>query len=141
MVHLSPIQHFLGNQVSSALAQKFGTKVSVGRVDVGFFNRIIIDDVMMYDQKGDSMLYASRISSSTFISKQPPASTTSNSSWTLWLQKTPPSTPHSTCISVALSSVMVPSTMTRDTWLKSRASSHPLTSVSESYPRTSSYLI
>lgn len=62
MVHLSPIQHFLGNQVSSALAQKFGTKVSVGRVDVGFFNRIIIDDVMMYDQKGDSMLYASRIS-------------------------------------------------------------------------------
>ena len=62
LVHLSPIQHFLGNQVSSALAQKFGTKVSVGRVDVGFFNRIIIDDVMMYDQKGDSMLYASRIS-------------------------------------------------------------------------------
>ena len=59
MVHLSPIQHFLGNQVSSALAQKFGTKVSVGRVDVGFFNRIIIDDVMMYDQKGDSMLYES----------------------------------------------------------------------------------
>lgn len=62
MVHLSPVQHFLGAQVSSALAQKFGTKVSVGRVDVGFFNRLIIDDVMMYDQQGDSMLYASRIS-------------------------------------------------------------------------------
>lgn len=29
---------------------------------MGFFNRLIIDDVMMYDQKGDSMLFASRIS-------------------------------------------------------------------------------
>ena len=62
LVHLSPIQHFLGSQVSMALAQKFNTKVSVGSIDLGFFNRLIIDDVMMYDQKGDSMLYASRIS-------------------------------------------------------------------------------
>lgn len=62
MVHLSPIQHFLGTQVSKALAQKFGTKVSVGSIDLGFFNRLIIDDVMMYDQEGDSLLYASRVS-------------------------------------------------------------------------------
>ena len=31
-------------------------------MDFGFFNRLIIDDVMMYDQQGDSMLYAARIS-------------------------------------------------------------------------------
>ena len=31
-------------------------------VNLGFFNRIIVDDVMMYDQQGDSMLFASRIS-------------------------------------------------------------------------------
>lgn len=62
MVHLSPVQHFLGSQVSHALADKFDTKVTVGSVNLGFFNRIIIDDVMMYDQKGDSMIYASRIS-------------------------------------------------------------------------------
>ena len=52
LVHLSPIQHFLGSQVSNALADKFDTKVTVESVNLGFFNRIIIDDVMMYDQKG-----------------------------------------------------------------------------------------
>lgn len=62
LVHLSPVQHFLGSQVSHVLADKFDTKVTVGSVNLGFFNRIIIDDVMMYDQKGDSMIYASRIS-------------------------------------------------------------------------------
>ena len=36
--------------------------MSVGSVNLGFFNRIIVDDVMMYDQKGDSMIYASRVS-------------------------------------------------------------------------------
>lgn len=62
LVHVSPIQHFLGEQVSEALAEKFGTKVSVGSVNLGFFNRIIIDDLMAYDQQGDSMIYASRVS-------------------------------------------------------------------------------
>jgi len=62
LVHISPIQHFLGVQVSNAIAQKFGTKVSVGSVNLGFFNRIIMDDLMAFDQQGDSMLYASRVS-------------------------------------------------------------------------------
>ena len=62
LLHLSPVQQFLGSEIAGALAQKFGTKVQVGRIDLGFFNRIIIDDVMMYDQQGDSMLYASRAS-------------------------------------------------------------------------------
>lgn len=36
--------------------------MEVGKVNLGFFNRIIIDDVMMYDQQGDSLIYASRLS-------------------------------------------------------------------------------
>lgn len=62
LLHLPPVQTFLGSTVATALAQKFGTEVSVGRVNLGFFNRIIIDDVRMLDQKGDSMIYASRLS-------------------------------------------------------------------------------
>ena len=62
LLHLSPVQTFLGSTVATALAQKFGTEVSVGRINLGFFNRIIIDDVKMLDQKGDSMIYASRLS-------------------------------------------------------------------------------
>ena len=49
LVHLSPVQHFLGSQVSSVLADKFDTKVTVGSVNLGFFNRIIIDDVRQHD--------------------------------------------------------------------------------------------
>ena len=62
LLHLPPVQTFLGSTVATALAQKFGTEVSVGRINLGFFNRIIIDDVRMLDQKGDSMIYTSRLS-------------------------------------------------------------------------------
>ena len=62
LLHLPPVQTFLGSTVATALAQKFGTEVSVGKINLGLFNRIIIDDVKMLDQKGDSMIYASRLS-------------------------------------------------------------------------------
>ena len=62
LMHLPSVQTFLGKEVAEALAGKFGTKVEVGKVNLGFFNRIIIDDVMMYDQQGDSLIYASRLS-------------------------------------------------------------------------------
>ena len=54
LLHVPPVQAFIGSEVAGALAQKFGTQVSIGKVNLGFFNRIIIDDVMMLDQKGDS---------------------------------------------------------------------------------------
>ena len=59
---MPPVQAFIGSEIAGALAQKFGTQVSIGKVNLGFFNRIIIDDVMMLDQKGDSMICASRVS-------------------------------------------------------------------------------
>ena len=62
LLHLPSVQTFLGSTVATALAQKFGTEVSVGKINLGFFNRIIIDDMRMLDQKGDSMIYASRLS-------------------------------------------------------------------------------
>ena len=62
LLHVPPVQAFIGSQVAQALSEKFGTEVSVGEVDLGFFNRIIVDDVNMLDQHGDSMIYASRLS-------------------------------------------------------------------------------
>lgn len=62
LLHIPVIQNFIGNGVSDALCKKFGTKVSVGRVDLGFINRIIIDDSQMLDQKGEQMLQVARIS-------------------------------------------------------------------------------
>ena len=62
LLHVPPVQALIGSQVAEALSKKFGTEVSVGKVNLGFFNRIIVDDVNMLDQRGDSMIYASRIS-------------------------------------------------------------------------------
>ena len=62
MLHVPAIQTFVGERVADALCQKFGTKVSVGRVDLGFINRLIVDDTQMQDQHGEQMLNVSRIS-------------------------------------------------------------------------------
>ena len=61
LVHVPAVQSALGRAVASAVSKKLGTAVSVGRVSVGLFNRIIIDDVAMLDQRGKHMLWASRL--------------------------------------------------------------------------------
>lgn len=62
LLHIPFIQNFIGGCASSVLSKKFGTKVSVGRVDLGFINRLIIDDSEMLDQSGKRMLKVARIS-------------------------------------------------------------------------------
>lgn len=49
-------------ETAHALSKKFGTNVTVGRVDLGLMNRIIIDDVYLFDQSGKLMLKAARTS-------------------------------------------------------------------------------
>lgn len=62
LLHIPFIQNAIGECVSGVLSEKLGTKVSVGRVDLGFINRIIIDDSQMLDQQKKQMLNVSRIS-------------------------------------------------------------------------------
>ena len=62
LLQLPVVQGYLGGEISRALEDKLGTKVMVGKVAFGFPNRLIIDDVMLYDQKGKKMLGATRLS-------------------------------------------------------------------------------
>ena len=62
LVHIPAVQSQIGATVASALSGKLGTKVEVGRVDLGFLNRIIIDDVRIQDQQGKPMLRTARLS-------------------------------------------------------------------------------
>ena len=57
-------QDFIGQKLSQVLGDKLGTHVSVGRVDIGLLNRIIIDDVSIMDQQNKQMLSISRLSAS-----------------------------------------------------------------------------
>ena len=55
-------QDFLGQTIAKAIGERIGTSVSVGRVDLGLLNHIIIDDVSILDQQNKQMLSISRLS-------------------------------------------------------------------------------
>ena len=59
--HLPAAQRYLGEKVAHAVGEALGTEVSVGRIDMGLLNRIIIDDIVILDQQQKQMLRASRL--------------------------------------------------------------------------------
>ena len=60
--YIPQTQNYIGRKVAGAIADKLGTQVNIGRVDLGFFNRIIIDDVKILDQQQKEMLRVGRLS-------------------------------------------------------------------------------
>lgn len=60
-IHLPIIQQYIGRRIADVVAEKLDTRVSIGHVDLGFFNRIIIDDILIYDQQQKEMLRANRL--------------------------------------------------------------------------------
>ena len=54
-------QDRLGDKLSQLVGQKLGTKVRVGRVDLGLLNRLILDSVVVYDQQQQEMLRVNRM--------------------------------------------------------------------------------
>ena len=61
LLHIPAVQTFLAQQVSDAAGNKLGTEVRVGRIDLGFINRFVLDDILIYDQSHKKMLSASRV--------------------------------------------------------------------------------
>lgn len=55
------MQQQLGQQVAKYLGDQLCTEVQIGRVDLGFLNRIILDDVVIYDQCHKQMVKAARL--------------------------------------------------------------------------------
>ena len=62
LVQVPAVQKWAGSTVASLLANKLGTDVKIGKVNLGFFNRIIIDDVLIRDKADKEMLKAYRLS-------------------------------------------------------------------------------
>ncbi len=62
LLRVPAVQTMLADNISEALAVKLGTKVEVGRIDLRLFNRIIIDDMTVYDQQKKRMLHTGRAS-------------------------------------------------------------------------------
>lgn len=62
LLNIPAVKGHLGSIASSVLSEKLGTNVEIRKVDVGLFNRLMLDDVLVYDQHQKRMLASSRIS-------------------------------------------------------------------------------
>lgn len=60
-VHIPFIQQWIGTETGYILSKKFGTEVKISNVNFGFLNRIVIDDLTIYDQKHELMIGSSRL--------------------------------------------------------------------------------
>lgn len=54
------VQNVVASSTAEILSKKLGTRVHIGSVDLGLLHRIIIDDLTLYDQQGDSLLTTTR---------------------------------------------------------------------------------
>ena len=61
------VQTFLGEKVSTLLAETLGTNVSVGRIDLQLPSHIIVDELQVADQQGRDMLRVGRVAASIDI--------------------------------------------------------------------------
>ena len=66
-VSIPAVQELLGRHASRFLADQLGTSVSIERVDIGLFNRLTLDHVLIRDQNGKDMLTARRLSATVDI--------------------------------------------------------------------------
>ena len=62
LLHIPAVQRHIGQRTAQLISDKLGTEVNVGKVDLGLLNRVIIDDVEIYDQQGEKMFTATRLS-------------------------------------------------------------------------------
>ena len=62
LLNIPSIQQALSVFVADELSQVLNSKLTIGRINIGFLNRIIIDDVLLDDQSGKEMLKVTRLS-------------------------------------------------------------------------------
>ena len=60
--HIPAAQRQIGSFVAGLVERELGTRVKVGRVDPGFLNRIIIEDLTIWDQHKKEMVRVARLS-------------------------------------------------------------------------------
>ncbi len=58
LLHLSSVQTYITKKVAVDLSKKLHAKVSVKKLDVQFFNKVSIEEVLVEDLKKDTILYA-----------------------------------------------------------------------------------
>ncbi len=55
------VQNALANWVTTNLSEKLNTEVSIKRVNIEFFNKLVLEEFYMEDQQGDTILYSKEL--------------------------------------------------------------------------------
>lgn len=61
LLHLPVVQNVIGIGISKAISEKLGTHVKIDQIELGFLNRIVINNMIIYDQRNYKMLSAERL--------------------------------------------------------------------------------
>lgn len=56
------VQNTLGGQTAAFFKKQLGTEVQIGKINLGFLNRLIVDDFLIYDEQHRVMVKAGRLS-------------------------------------------------------------------------------
>jgi uncharacterized protein involved in outer membrane biogenesis len=68
------VQRFLTNRLISYASNKLHINIHIGRVDVSLLNKVLLENVWVEDQSGDTLIFASQISARidhlSFLNKQ-----------------------------------------------------------------------
>lgn len=62
LLNIAPVQRFITDRTERELSQLLSTKVTIDNIDLGLFNRIIIQNLLVNDRNGKELLKASRLS-------------------------------------------------------------------------------
>lgn len=62
LLNIPYVQHRITTLVVEELSQLLNTQLTIGKIDMGLLNRVIIDDLLLKDQAGQEMLKVTRLS-------------------------------------------------------------------------------
>jgi hypothetical protein len=58
----SRVQTFLTQWIAARVSEQINSKISIGRVDISFFKKIILEDVLVESQNRDTLFYTQQLS-------------------------------------------------------------------------------
>ena len=58
LINMPPVQTWLVNQVADSFSKKLNTKVSIKKIDISFFNKLLLRDLLVKDRSNDTLVYA-----------------------------------------------------------------------------------
>ena len=64
-IHYSPVQTWLVKQYSDRLSKELNTEVKIGKVDISLFDRFTLKEILIRDNRKDTLLYAGELKAKT----------------------------------------------------------------------------